>query len=647
MLVGLGLLVGCHPPIDPPTDPELMIAPPPAITSPTLGPCAEGWTESFSDEIMVCEPDAPRDCGSGQVAFIGERACHEHGVACPSGTYAEAIPSDATVLYVARDAVADGDGSLARPFTSIASALGAARPNTIIAIGRGVYAESLRVAHNVTLWGACPAETRVVSPTEEPALHLVSGTVEIRNLSFEGGSITLRAGGTRTRLWMEEVAITDAEHIALGVTEGAVVEGRGVVIAHTGEHGIIAMRGAHLHITQIDISDTTGHVLATDPGTEAVFEKARFWSPRIEATTGHASSLSIRDGAKVTLEEGVIEGTLGVVALVRHDGSALTLDRIVVRESAPDFGLGLWATGNGSLNIRRTRIDDSAGNGISIFNGAHGTLSDVVIRRTITQHEDGWVGSSIYANRASITAARVAIVGGQANGVTSHDAALVFEDIEIQNLLPIPGDLGDSALAIWTKDSTLTVNRLRISHVENAIIAMASDLMIRDLTIEETGGSSSHEISGMAIAATFGSRIALERMSISRARSVGIFAEGQSEVIATDARISQTMERHCAGGCGDATFGFGLIAAREGHVTAERFEVVESALACAQIAEGGEMDLRDGILGSSPFGINVQDADYDIRRVSNGVAYLNIERNIDRSGRRVPAPSIPVLPSPQ
>lgn len=81
------------------------------------------------------------------------------------------------------------------------------------------------------------------------------------------------------------------------------------------------------------------------------------------------------------------------------------------------------------------------------------------------------------------------------------------------------------------------------------------------------------------------------------------------------------MERYCADGCGDASFGSGLIAAREGHITAERFEIVDSALACGPIAED-----------------NVQDANHDIRRVSSSVAYIDIDqRNIDRSRRRVPA----------
>lgn len=79
------------------------------------------------------------------------------------------------------------------------------------------------------------------------------------------------------------------------------------------------------------------------------------------------------------------------------------------------------------------------------------------------------------------------------------------------------------------------------------------------------------------------------------------------------------MERYCADGCDDASFGFGLIAAREGHITTERFEIVDSALACGQIAED-----------------NVQDANYDIRRVSSSVA-TSTSTSADRSGRRVPA----------
>ncbi len=94
---------------------------------PDLTPCAPGWRAIEEDGLTLCEPwpaGGRATCASSFEAHLpGDSACGRLGSACPSGSFAEGLPTDA--IYVDSAASLSGDGSATSPFSSITEALAA------------------------------------------------------------------------------------------------------------------------------------------------------------------------------------------------------------------------------------------------------------------------------------------------------------------------------------------------------------------------------------------------------------------------------------------------------------------------------------------------------------------------------------------
>src|SRR5262245_46434457 len=146
----------------PPPDGGLALAAP---APPSFGTCTFG-TERTIDGFTICEPPAPVDppCGAGTAQFLGDSACMPvRPGGCPAGDFAEDVPADVPVMYVAEGGT--GDGTLASPFGRIANAIGALPTGGVIALGKGTYREAVTLdGPGVTILGACPEETILTLP---------------------------------------------------------------------------------------------------------------------------------------------------------------------------------------------------------------------------------------------------------------------------------------------------------------------------------------------------------------------------------------------------------------------------------------------------------------------------------------------------
>jgi len=137
-------------------------------------------------------------CGGGQNGDfqdvgVGDGAGWSCGKADPCGksAYADGLPA-AGIVYVNACCAADGtpDGSLEHPFVDLGSGLAASKPGETIAIGAGVYEESVKVDKNVSLAGAGSDRTLLHSVDDNPTVLLskvAGGAVSGLSLTGAGG----------------------------------------------------------------------------------------------------------------------------------------------------------------------------------------------------------------------------------------------------------------------------------------------------------------------------------------------------------------------------------------------------------------------------------------------------------------------------
>ncbi len=207
-----------------------------------LTPCPRGWVaQPDADGVVTCAPwpDAvdPPACADGEAWFPGGGGCTPLGPACPAGDFAADLPATG-VLYVATSAAPGGDGSRGAPFGTIADALRAATPGTVVAVGKGTWDEAITVPAGVTLEGACVAETRIAptSTTSSAAGAVVAGNGDVvRNITISGSRPGFVIEGVSAQV---RDVVVDGTTVGVAAISGATLDAGGLVVRNIAGHGI-------------------------------------------------------------------------------------------------------------------------------------------------------------------------------------------------------------------------------------------------------------------------------------------------------------------------------------------------------------------------------------------------------------------------
>jgi len=113
---------------------------------------------------------------------------------------------------------------------------------------------------------------------------------------------------------------------------------------------------------------------------------------------------------------------------------------------------------------------------------------------------------------------------------------------------------------------------------------------------------------------------------------VGVFLHGEGGFSTLRELV---VENTMVGDTSGAAMGVVAVLGAIGDV--ERFVIHRNAVAGLQMASGGNLNIRDGVVAEHPIGVNVQDATADPANLTDRVVYRDNERNLDSSGLPVPA----------
>jgi len=312
----------------------------------------------------------PESCADGKMIVPGETACRAVAE-CGDGTWG-AIPVDGTTVYVDAGAASGGDGSAARPFTTIAAAVTVATGT--LAIAAGTYAETVETDRPIKLYGRCPARVTI------------------------NGSVTLRGAS--------EVHTLSVTSSGVGITAGKTLLVDRVHVHDTGGIGVRAYGGA----TQLTVRDS-------------LIERASTTGIYGEATTLTVERTHVRD-----MRPRPSDGAYGRGIHVQDDpsgkGATLTLRGSLVDRARE---VGVYVQGS-DATIDSTRVRDTAGRGIHVQfdratkHAASLTAQNVTVIRAV-EH-----GIYAFGARATLRDVRVSGVALDASGVLGHGVTAVAED---------------------------------------------------------------------------------------------------------------------------------------------------------------------------------------------------------------------------
>jgi hypothetical protein len=480
---------------------------------PSLGitPCPAGWREVEEEEgVRTCEPypeGGPSSCELGEAHFPGETGCRPIGEPCPPGDYATSLPTDGTVVYVNGSAAPGGDGSIDSPYASLTEVnFSSLTAGMTLAIAKGSYEGTLSLRAGVEVLGACAAETTLIGvDAPVPGIVTVASSGEpavLRNLSIADSS---RPG----------IAVENGRAATL---EGVLIQrvsGRGVLVGEAGS--LVTARDVVIADTQSD-AGTIGFGIQVELG-------GRFEGTRV-----------------------ILAGNRALGVLINGDGSSVTLDDAVVRDT------------------REQESDRIGGRGINVQNGA------------------SFVGS------------RLLVAGNRDMGIGALGAAttVMLEDVVVRDTDVRAGG-GDYGRGLNVQEGArLEGTRVVVSHNHDANVAAAvggAAIVLTDAVIRE-GVAESDGTGGRGISLREESSFEGVRVIVSQNRNTGTRARGvDSSLTLTDSVVRDTRSRQS-----DGAFGHGIELDDQAHFTADRVLVARNRFAGVVGYAGTMIELTDTVV---------------------------------------------------
>ncbi len=415
------------------------------VEAPRLTDCPLGWEPTsvgMNDPREVCLPAAPTDCPAGERPDLASAQCVRVGTTCPTDSEWAPPPSDASqILYVRPGGT--GDGSEAAPFGSIEAAVAAATPGAVVLLAVGEYTTATGVDLELTILGACAAETRIVgtaAPINDAnvnedfagALHvhdLGKLTLENVTLSGERTTVTVRGGG--------HAALSDV-----------------LVDDFTPQGMWVADSGSTLSVSKSLF--TGGRVAETrtvSPGVSAAFE-------------GHAE---IRDSAFVDCA-GRAVGALSEGTATLTDVSITDIRAGTAGTSAP-----IYAIGKSHVEAERVHISGFYGQAVGVL-GSTVELSWVSVEHGVSSGSNAQTVGLRSLEGSSMSCSSCVIRDVQGFGVTSPMEEDERGELTLRDVLIAEFELSadGSGAGISTDHSDVTLERVEVLDVPGTAVRIVN-----------------------------------------------------------------------------------------------------------------------------------------------------------------------------
>jgi hypothetical protein len=451
--------------------------------------CAVGFTADANGGCVAILPETT--CPKGMMAIPGEDTCREVAP-CGDGAFGDIPVEPGNTEFV--DAAYTGnesDGSLGKPWTKIQDAIIAAPPGGIVAVGAGVYDESLVIQGKpVRIYGKCPAEVEVSKiasdASENGPVILISGSktkgTEVRGLRITTPTdhgIEVRSSGdvVLERMWVIDTSFAG---MIIHKNYGPVTV-RSSLIESARSAGVTVLDSA------VSIEGSVVRGTELDP---------------IQQVAG--TGISATNDASVTIRSSVVEESIQNAILVV--GASATIEGSVMRDTFSDkeglFGVGLWAQHDVELNkptsvtLRSSVVERSRMLGVMVL-GAQASIEATSIRDTMPNDDESfgyglYIGATGDINglssvRSSATVKASLIERSHVLGAFVYGSTALIESTVVRDTSPTLAWLSGRGVAIQNEEgaSERTSAMIRSSLIERSE-EMGVSVIGADATIESS-----------------------------------------------------------------------------------------------------------------------------------------------------------------
>jgi hypothetical protein len=381
---------------------------------------------------------------------------------------------------------------------------------------------------------------------------------------------------------------------------------------------------------------TTGAAVIGE-GTELVLRDTAILDTLFEDASGYGGAgVQSRLGGHATLERVVVERAYAGGAAAQDPGSAVTATDLVVRDVLPANGIGghgLVAWDGAQVTGRRIDVSRSSQTGLtSQGEQASLDLEDLVVTDTNpiglgAEYADG-VGLGVGGDStANVRRALLARTTEAALAIDSVQARLIGEDITVIDTVAGSGPTGLAVACTAGAEADLT--RMHVSGSAGGGVSVMGTVRLADVTVEETASIGVARFDGWGLAVMGEGRVDAERLVLRGQFVMGLAVWNGGRFVGRDIQILETR--------GILDVATGVIAAGDGSsVDLTSFRVGAADVCGLQVGAGSTIDLHDGEVRGNPIGVNVQDPDFEIPRLQDGVRYIDNGTNLDTSHLPLP-----------
>lgn len=559
-----------------------------ALCRATEGPCAAG---------QMPDPDAPEGCIAVGVPWICPDGfevdakapvvegalppCVPSLAACPEDPFG-GLQDGPTHLFVAAKAPAGGDGSRAKPFSSIGAAVAVAAEGSTIAVGAGTYKESVVLTKPMTLQGRCAAMVEVQPAQDQQALQLFGGSsaakVRVRGLTARGGRLTVGVGkGANVEiehLWVVDGAVLGL-HATGKLTQALVSRS---VVADTVPHGLNggmgvgANGGAHLTLQEVRVHRNAGAgLVAEEAGTRITGSAVRCDDTRPDATKSHGIGALTQSGAVIALRSARLHGNrlAGVAAQLAGAHAQLVatlIDGTRAQEKDGTRGVGVLVQSGASAQLVGVRISDNQTAGVLVtLAGAKLEATALIVDGTRPQPVDGVNGVGVAAQvGASLTLRDVRLSDNRQAGLDVSGAGTLVQASRVLVASTLPSDDNPASGVNVTTGARLALQGARVSGSVGyglSVVSAASVIEATDVLIDQTEGRALDGRLGYGAVAAIGGHLRLTGVRISRSAAAGLVVSDGARVTARGLLVDRGRGRLL-----DGYWGVGAVLQKSGEI---------------------------------------------------------------------------------
>jgi hypothetical protein len=586
-----------------PMDPER----PKATASPTLAPCPEGWrqvgaTNTENESVSGAPTCAPwpqggrqTECASHEAHFPGEPGCRAVGSPCPSGRFAEELPTDGpAVVYVDPDAASGGDGSKAEPLRSVSEALSQAPASAVIALAKGRYEGAVRPSKAVTLWGACPAQTVLEGGRATTLYGLIRAdraNVEVRNVKVTSGVRPGITAGDGAQATIEDVVIDGVRSLGLAAYRSGQLEARGLVVRDVGRspdgtsgRGVTVEVGGQLTLERTLIENVYDQgIFVAGEDSSASLTDVAVVEVGPESSGEFGRGLAVEDGAQVQGDRVVVKRAqdLGVFAL--NAGTHVQLDRAVIRETRGHamtgaVGRGLSVHDGARASLRQSWLDRNRDVGVYAYNSdSEVSLEDVVVSRTRPQQDGNRGRGFSIESGATLTGTRVELRDNRGlGGLVFGGSSVELTHARVLRTMPRQAD-GDWGMGLWAHEgTTLALNRavLDQNHDAGLLVSPGAELAASDVQVRRTRSAAQGDTArglGLEMIGGGGASASCERCLFEENQTVGMILDDGVAVNLVDTVVRGTLPRQS-----DQFGGLGVVVTNAAQLRVERVRLEDN-----------------------------------------------------------------------